>query len=99
MKFNPIHSILKVLSPRHDIGTPGSAATASAAADKKRKKRSGGGGGGSGGPGGGGEDGNYRHPIFLSLSAVQLSDPQVCTNAQGDSIQTVFLFSSISAII
>ena len=31
--------------------------------EKKRKKRS--------------EDGSYRHPIFLGLSAVQLSDPQV----------------------
>jgi len=31
--------------------------------EKKRKKRT--------------EDGNYRHPIFLGLSAIQLSDPQV----------------------
>jgi len=35
--------------------------------EKKRKKRS--------------EDGNYRHPIFLGLSAVQLSDPQEIVNA------------------
>jgi len=42
--------------------------------EKKRRKRT--------------EEGNYRHPIFLGLSAIQLSDPQEIVNAFKQAEQT-----------